>query len=89
MTSYTSYIVVIILIVLSLDILVQVQKVLDIMTIRHCGLDLVERPQGWNPQNPTILGGNDITILSHHLYILYLFANYAHLKTLYMYMNNQ
>ena len=33
--------------------------------------------QGWNPQKPTKLYGNDTTIISHHPYILCHFANYA------------
>ena len=37
-------------------------------------------------EKPTKLDRNDITTLSHHLYILCHFANYAQHKTLYMHL---
>ena len=33
--------------------------------------------EGWNPQKPTKLDGNDTMIFSHHPYILCHLANYA------------
>ena len=42
--------------------------------------------QGWKPQKPTKLDGNDTTTSTHHPYILCDFANYAHRKTLYMHL---
>jgi len=38
-----------VIIILSLDILVQIQNVLDIMTVRLMGLDLVGRPRWMQP----------------------------------------
>ena len=36
---------------------------------------------GWKPEKPTKLDGKYTTTLSHHLYILCHFADYAHHKT--------
>jgi len=33
--------------------------------------------EGWKPQKPTKLDGNDTTTSTHHLYILCHFADYA------------